>query len=329
MAKPGRVVNVTIPNQCLYSFSRPIEVMNLLGILKPEYLYQPEYLYRRLLNVQSDISSEFADLSMPCDLKIRVRPLEEHGKALATLGVVDLVTSEALWRLTDPGEISLDVGANIGYMSAILAARTALKSGGKVYAFEAHPEIFEELSFNLKNWQTRLSNVTLISQQVALSDRIGVVHISEPLGFDTNRGLASIAFQNADSVSQPEIENISVKSTSLDTVLPDTSIGVMKLDVEGHELNVLKGTANLLRQHKIRDCIFEEHNDYPTSVTQYFEEWGYSIFRLKRNFYGPSLVNPHMPVSEVRWLPKSLLATCQPKRAIRRFERKGWKILSR
>ncbi|MEH1843481.1 MAG: hypothetical protein V7L25_00300 [Nostoc sp.] len=123
--------------------------MGLSGILKPEYFYQPKVACQRLLPFRRVSTADFVEHKLPWGMNIRVRPLEEHGRILATLGVIDLAVTEALWRLTEPGELVVDVGANIGYMTAVLAARVCSQTGGCIWAFEAHPEIFTELKYNV------------------------------------------------------------------------------------------------------------------------------------------------------------------------------------
>lgn len=186
-------------------------------------------------------------------MPIRVRPLEDRVRILSTLGVIDLAVTETLWRLADPGELAVDVGANIGYMTAVLAARVGSIPGGCVRAFEAHPEIFEELRYNVEQWQRQLP-VNLDIQQIAISDQRGTLTLGIPDSFARNRGLAFVVTPNTKS-SQPDgqtIKTVSVPSISLDELFPSDEIGVLKLDVEGHEFSVLQGAKNLLKKPKIR-----------------------------------------------------------------------------
>jgi hypothetical protein len=112
--------------------------MGLSGILKPEYCYQSKVSWQRLLHYRRLSTAEFVEHKLLWSMNIRVRPIGEHGRLLATLGVIDLVVTEALWQLTEPGELVVDVGANIGYMTAVLTARICSQLGGYVWAFEAH-----------------------------------------------------------------------------------------------------------------------------------------------------------------------------------------------
>jgi FkbM family methyltransferase len=297
--------------------------MILNKIFKPEYFYQPKIALRRLNPFQSVVNDEFAIENLPWGLSIRVRTEEEHGKILFTLGVVDLMVTEALWRLAEPGELTIDIGANIGYMTAVLAARVSSLAGGSVWSFEAHPDIFSELKFNVDNWHTQLKTVQFFPKNIAISEQKGTVQLQIPNTFTNNRGLASVA-----TVDEITDKSIVVESMSLDDLfLNSKTIGVVKLDVEGHELQVLKGATQLLKQRKIRDCIFEEHQEYPTPVSSFFEEMGYKVFRIQRSFFKPLLLNPDSKIPRTSWEPTSFIATSNPDRVVDLFKESGWQVL--
>ncbi|MDJ0736976.1 MAG: FkbM family methyltransferase [Nostocaceae cyanobacterium] len=304
--------------------------MKLATALKPEYFYQPRLALRRILPFRSPSTAEFIDQKLPWGMQIRVRPREEHGLIVSTLGVIDLPVTETLWRLAEPGEVAVDVGANIGYMTAVLAARINSIPGGCVWGFEAHPEIFAELKHNVEQWQKQVTNTKLIIQNIAISEEQTKVTLKIPEDFQTNRGIAAVASSDK-AINEPNssyLKNIIIEAYPLDELFPyPQKIGVLKLDVEGHELHVLKGAKKLLKQQRIRDCVFEEHGDYPTPVSSYFEEMGYSILRIHREFWKPSLLAPNAKITETKWQPISFLATLQPNRAIELFQEPGWKVL--
>jgi FkbM family methyltransferase len=305
--------------------------MRLSGMLKPEYFYQPRLALRRVLPFRRPSTAEFVARKLPWGMHIRVRPFEEHGQIISTLGVIDLAVTETLFRLIDPGEIAVDVGANIGYMTAVMAASLSFV-GGRVQAFEAHPEIFEELKHNVENWQRKLTNIKFNILHMAISDKRGKITLGMPDPFVTNRGLAYVLPPDEAS-TQPNstpLNTVIVESVSLDELFPSPDkISVLKIDVEGHELSVLKGAKHLLQEQRIRDCVFEEHREYPTDVTRCFEEMGYSVFRIQRQFFGPALLAPDSNVARTKWQPTSFLATQQPDRAVSRLRERGWKALKR
>src|SRR5579862_7266786 len=90
----------------------------MLNLLKPEYLWRPSQIVRRLAFKPSN---DVIPLPLPWGCEISARSAEVIGRSIATQGVYDLPVTEAIMRLAEPGGASLDVGANIGYMSLVLA----------------------------------------------------------------------------------------------------------------------------------------------------------------------------------------------------------------
>lgn len=270
---------------------------------KPYYVFRPSQLVRRLAGGAPE------SVNLPWGPSIRVNPAEDIGHALATTGVYDLAVSEALWRLTEPGDVALDVGANIGYMSALLSARAA-----RVVAFEPHPQLFERLSANVKGWKGDIE-----VHQLALSDESGEECLCIPDEFERNEGLAFI------SRSDGARRHIKVRAARLSDLKVD-GVGIAKIDVEGRELNVLRGAGRLIG--RIRDVVFEEHGTHPTPATLYLQERGYQLFYLARTMFGPTLTSVrHTPQARDPYAPQNCLATLDADRARKRMKPRGWRVL--
>ncbi len=91
-------------------------------------------------------------------------------------------------------------------------------------------------------------------------------------------------------------------------------------------MQVIKGAKNLLQEGRIRDCVFEEHLDYPTPVTTYLEAMGYRVLRIHRKFTGLDLLDPGSQAARTNWLPTSFVATRNPERLIGIFQKPGCQI---
>ena len=295
--------------------------MDLLRSLhKPEYLFRPYQILRRLSREMMK-APEFADVMLPWGMSIRVRPNETIGSCIWRVGIYDLCVSECLWRLLDEGETALDVGANIGHMPALMAKR--LGSHGKVIALEPHPKIYEELKRNMFRWQGMAGLAKLDIIETAASRKSGSASLHMPLLFESNRGTASL-----EDNPEPELQSYEVTLSRLDEIVPaGTMIGVMKLDVEGHELAVLEGGKCLIERNEVRDIVFEEHDIPPTPVTQYLERRGFSIFRLDIGVFGPKAVSLLSPCVKNSKNAPNFLATIAPERALERLRRVGWRVL--
>ena len=294
-------------------------------LTKPEYFFRPTQIARRLKLRVSKSDQHAIDIKLPWGLPIRCRLGDAIGSSIARTGIYDLSVTELIWRLLDPGESAIDAGANIGYMTSIMAARAG--GNGHVFSFEPHPEIYPELCRNVSFWKYNSAIGHIETRQVALSDRAGTAILSVPAEFASNRGTSSL--ENASGTEQGHL----VETKCLDNEIPEgRKIGLMKVDVEGHELSLMNGGVNLFRDHRIRDVVFEAHEGQSSPVVEYLQNHGYALFRLTRRFFGPKIAcagtmncsqEPRCSGNDA----PSYLATLAPERAATRLSKRGWQAL--
>lgn len=295
---------------------------------KPEYLFRPLQILERIAYCSKYCSMDFVETRLPWGLMLRVHPHEAIGSSILKLGLYDLTVSETIWRLLEPGGCALDVGANIGHMSSIMAVKVG--EGGTVHSFEPHPQVYQELDYNVQKWSEERGVCRLQAHNCGLSDVNGEGIIEMPESFDGNRGTAFVV--NADVVNSQHGVRDPIQLQRLDDFWAANGdrkkIDLMKIDVEGHELSVLKGAAGLIELGLIRDIVFEENRPYPTDVTDFLAERGYDVFLLEKGLWGPlvSLSVQGRP-SRIPWEPPTFLATKDPQRAMRLLKKSGWEIL--
>lgn len=294
------------------------------AITQPYYLFRPAQIVRRLRFSLSPTQADTSVVVLPWGLSIRCRPSEELGRSLKTTGIYDLALTEMLCRTVERAETAVDVGANIGYATALIAVLTGPRAA--VYSFEPHPELFAELEANVASWSQdrRLAQIKLF--QLALSDTRATALLREPgKAFEHNRGLARLTSDSAD-----DGRTHLVSTQRLDEVagLQEASIGVMKVDVEGHELEVLRGAETLLRHGRIRDVIFEEFHPYPAPTHHFLQGFGYTIFHLEPGLLRPHLLRTKPGYDPPKTSPPNYLATTDSARAAVRFRAGGWQCLS-
>ena len=289
---------------------------------RPHYVFRPQQALRRVGRIlRPPFAREFEETTLPWGLPLRFRPRDHIGQFIYNHGLYDLCVSEALYRLVEPGDTTADIGANIGQMTSVLAARA--QRNGKVYAFEPHPEIFEELSENVKLWRGNPNAAGVVPLPVALSDSTGRGQLQVSAEFEHNRGTSSLV---------PDSENSTTKTYSVPLVRLDSiccggeRLGVVKLDVEGHELGVLRGASGLLETGSIRDLIFEDYGVPLTPVMRLLASYGYSLFSVGRRFVGLAITPVTAQVSDTPGGPPSYLATNDPKRALARLRTPGWAV---
>ena len=295
---------------------------SLLRIATPPYIFQPLQILKRLRLEFLWRSRREAFIALPWGLSIKIDPQESVGHNIASQGLYELGVTEALWRLTEAGDLAVDAGANIGYTTSILGVRVGPL--GRVICFEPNPEVFISLKENVEVWRKYGQCGTFDLHQAALGKEQGKARLHMNEWFLTNRGTSWVSDHPDDGKNVRVIE---VPLYTLDQVLGDrVTIGVMKMDVQGQELNVLQGAAGFLKRHAVRDIVFEEASPYPAPTHDYLKSLGYAIFGLAETFSGISLVlngqSPYDP--EFGPLP-NYLATVDPKRAVERIKPTMWR----
>ncbi|MEC4805024.1 MAG: FkbM family methyltransferase [Jaaginema sp. PMC 1079.18] len=294
---------------------------------RPEYWLRPQQVYRRLLNPRNQVLTSAQAVKLPWGVTISIYPdlTEVIERSLWVMGIYDLSLSEALWRAIAPGETVVDIGANIGYMTSLMAAKTG--HSGRVIGFEPNPEVYQELQRNLESWQQQKNWPRTEVYSWALSSQVGEGILNIPL---QNRGEAALV-DSVVSVAGRSSATYTVQLTTLDRFWQEYSlnddIAVLKIDVEGHELAVFEGAKNLLSQGRIRDIFFEDHAYYPSPATDFLEQQGYTIFRIWKGFWKPVL-QPATYNAVHRWEPPNYVATLDSERLSKCFSSRGWQVFS-
>lgn len=296
--------------------------MNPLAVFKPEYLYRPSQLVRRISAAFSSSADTHREVELSFGGVIRVWNHDVIGRALIHLGVYDLGVSEVLWRLTGSGEFVIDIGANIGYFTRLLGSRVG--ADGTVLAFEPHPVLFEELRANIELCRSK-SAPTWDLRRVASSSSTGLVPFVVPVEFSSNRGVCRVETATEASYG---LDVMQVESCRLDDIIsPEVRVGVVKMDVEGHEASVLAGADRVLATHQVRDWVFEDLTE-SSDITHIFEDCGYEVFLIERRMNQPRLTRRNSASLSGRWEPPSFLATIDPGRALRLLSQNGWSVLN-
>jgi FkbM family methyltransferase len=245
---------------------------------------------------------------------LEVEPRKFIGAHVYMRGVLELPVCEVLWRLARAGESVVDVGANIGVMTSLLSMRVGER--GHVRAFEAHPGVFEQLQQNVRRWNR--PHIEVFNR--AISDKTRVVRIHEGDGFATNEGTARLEEPGATG------RWFEVESITLDRVIPAMGCGVLKVDVEGHEFEVLSGAKDGLAAHRFRDVAFESTWAFPGPAHELLRGYGYHAFAIEASLCGPRLaaVSRRSGPEDRR---ADYLATVDPRRAQEFVAARGWRVL--
>lgn len=166
-----------------------------------------------------------------------------HGMAMDTY---EKETTRLFEDFIKPGMSIIDVGAHVGYYS-LLAARHAGPEG-RVYAFEAEPSNFDLLTRNIE--LNEYQNV--VASNCAISNRVGSSTLFLT-GLDTGR-------HSIYKHDLPQSGTVEVNTTTLDAFMEPMGwprIDLLKVDVEGAEIDVLEGMDQLLRMSESLNLIME------------------------------------------------------------------------
>lgn len=160
--------------------------------------------------------------------------------------------------------VIVDVGANTGQF--LIAAKSYF-TDAKIYSFEPNPEAFNILKKNADQFHS----VHLYNY--ALADR------RKSITFYINKNLSE--WSTVLKPKDPEnFSKLNVQTDQLDSLLPKLSkIDLLKIDVEGAELAVLKGSIKTLKKSKyvmVEVSLMRESQDTGSSKTV--------MFLLKNNF---------------------------------------------
>lgn len=168
-------------------------------------------------------------------------------------------TGDVLRRLVQPGMVVADVGANIGLLTLVLA--WAVGPGGKVIAFE--PEAVPRTNLEKMRHLNGLAWVEVRDQ--AVGDKAGrlTFHVSDIIGHSSLYALPETE----------EAHTVEVEVVRLDDVAPKGRMDVVKIDVEGAELDVLAGMKAVIAKNPDLAIVAEFGPEHLKRVGQTPAQW--------------------------------------------------------
>jgi FkbM family methyltransferase len=155
------------------------------------------------------------------------------------------------------GDVVLDIGANIGYY--VLLEALFLGPKGKIYALEPSPETYRRL---VKNLELNAIEPEVELRQLAVSDRPGKVVMQLGPASNHHRILPQ------DSMAERRVE---VEATTIDDLIGDKKIDMIRLDTEGSEVLIIQGMKNVLARGGPLKMFIEVH---PKLAGQYGSDIG-------------------------------------------------------
>jgi FkbM family methyltransferase len=209
----------------------------------------------------------FEDGARP--LQMEVVPREAMNKALFLYGTLEISETRLVQALLRPGMCFIDVGANIGYYTLIAAS--IVGPTGAVHAFEPNEVIRTRLSANLR--RNELDNVVVHGE--AMTSQSGSVRFYASVSSE-NSGTSSIIPGAGLSAQGEEVPCVSLDDFA--ATLAPRRIDVLKMDVEGAELDAIKGGHKVLGGADAPALVFEGHDAAP--IIEALRAFGYHTRKI-------------------------------------------------
>jgi FkbM family methyltransferase len=177
------------------------------------------------------------DMPVSGGFRMRLDTTDSVGRVLSIGGIWEPPVTALFRSALSPGDVCVDVGANIGYFT--LLAATLVGPNGRVYALEPAPDTHAALAASVE--LNGFSNVR------ALCVAAGEAEGEALLDNHVHSVLSSIRGMRNDATGEPD--GLTVPVRSLASVIESSDLPrlrLVKIDVEGYELEVLRGLEPVL-----------------------------------------------------------------------------------
>jgi len=208
------------------------------------------------------------------DRKMRAASLDRLvALGLHRLGWMGRDEAILLRRLVRPGMQVVDVGANVGLYSLLLAR--LVEQRGSVLAFEPEPDLFTILRENCRS--NHATNIVLFQCALGRTNGLASFHRSAFNSGDNRLDRASMGH-----------DAVEVKVERFDDLLPDSKPDFVKIDVQGHELAALSGMERALSASPNGRVLFEfspaalrRAGTAPDLLLEFFRERGFELYETE------------------------------------------------
>jgi len=216
---------------------------------------------------------------------------------LLTIGALEPTEREFVRQWLKPGDVFLDIGANIGLFTIVAARRVG--PTGHIYAFEPSLRESNYLRRNLE--LNHLTNVTIVN--CAVDEKSGTAQFAIAIDGGTNSLMKN-------EHPQQQVESWqSVQVITLDEFIAANNIkriDLVKIDVEGGEVGVLRGAATLLNSDhppmvlcEFCDLTAAGFQSSGLKLYDTFVSYGYELFSLSAG--GTLSLSPAQPVTHYNY----------------------------
>jgi FkbM family methyltransferase len=202
-------------------------------------------------------------------LSLAHMPLAHAHAGALPRGTLEVPVQEALRRLLGPGDVLYDVGANIGFF--VLIGARLVGPGGRVVAFEPVTENVAAIRSNAE--LNELANIDVVERAAGAARGLERLLRVEDLSWSRLESRGS----HPGTLESVEVEVVPIDELVRSGELPPPT--VVKIDVEGSEVDVLRGMAETIEQH--RPAIVCELHETAVEFAELMEAHGYTLENLE------------------------------------------------
>ncbi|MDE0685938.1 MAG: FkbM family methyltransferase [Candidatus Poribacteria bacterium] len=181
-----------------------------------------------------------------------------------------------LLKLIKPGDTCWDIGANIGFYTCLLAAQ--VRDSGTVVAFEPAARTYGYLKENVS--LNQFTNVTVTNKGLGNKQEQRHLYYSEA---GLAEGTASLKYAHGRAASER------VTLDTIDNLFPKLPApDFVKIDVEGYQLEVLRGGEHFLKAHapllmaELKD-VGETNRNIFAEIEDYVADLGYQLYEIRKH----------------------------------------------
>jgi FkbM family methyltransferase len=179
------------------------------------------------------------------------------------LGSYEYQKQKALQHELKVGDVVYDIGANVGFYT--LLSSVIVGDAGTVYSFEPSPDNLQELRRHLE--LNHIKNCTVIDAAVSSADGEAVFDLSD------DRCTGHLAVNGS----------LRVRTLMLDGLVSRREIrppNLMKIDIEGAELECLRGASNVIQKHRPIIFLATHGQEIHSACTELLANWNYQLTSL-------------------------------------------------
>lgn len=207
--------------------------------------------------------------------KIMYNQLDQYvGKSLKLYGEFSQGEADVFEQIVKPGHIVVEAGANIGSHTIHLAQLAG--DSGQVWAFEPQRLVFQLLAGNVA--LNSLTNVHCL--QNCVSDVSGNTVMVPVLDVNVVNNWGGLELSH--SIEGEPVETVTIDSLQL------PGCDFFKIDVEGMELQVLRGAEATIRKYQPIIYTEADREEKNAALFAYLQSLGYRLYWHKPPLYNPN-----------------------------------------